>query len=101
MWLPAVTRVSGAELSLIRAGDPSNGADDSFAVQDHCSRVCGAKHRRAAGASLTVVSDGKLIGTGRVVPGSYSGPLGGLPQQIIRRENALFSASLPEFVFLL
>ncbi len=39
---------------------PSNltGAN-GFAGQDHCSRVCGAEHRRAAGAPLTVILNGK------------------------------------------
>jgi len=37
---------------------------NGFAGQDHCSRVCGAKHRRAAGAPLTVILSGKrIIGT--------------------------------------
>jgi hypothetical protein len=41
---------------------PSNliGAN-GFAGQDHCSRVCGAKHRCAAGAPLTVILSGKRI----------------------------------------
>ena len=41
---------------------PSNltGAN-GFAGQGHCSRVCGAEHRRAAGAPLTVALDGKRI----------------------------------------
>jgi len=41
---------------------------NGFAGQDHCSRVCGAEHRRAAGAPLTVILDGKtIVGTvGRV-----------------------------------
>ena len=44
---------------------PSNliGAN-GFAGQDHCSRVCGAEHRRAAGAPLTVILNGKrIVGT--------------------------------------
>ena len=41
---------------------------NGFAGQDHCSRVCGAKHRRAGGAPLTVILNGKrILGTvGRV-----------------------------------
>jgi hypothetical protein len=38
MWLLAVTQVSGTALSLIGAGGPSNGADDSFTVQRSQSR---------------------------------------------------------------
>jgi hypothetical protein len=44
---------------------PSNliGANE-FAGQDHCSRVCGAQHRRAKGAPLTVILSGKrIVGT--------------------------------------
>jgi hypothetical protein len=44
---------------------PSNltGAN-RFAGQDHCSRVCGAQHRRAAGAPLTGILNGKrIVGT--------------------------------------
>src|SRR5258708_1467787 len=52
-----------AGLDLSNRGAPSNliGAN-GFAGQDHCSRVCGAKHRRAAGAPLTVILPGKRIG---------------------------------------
>jgi hypothetical protein len=41
---------------------PSNliGAN-GFAGQGHCSRVCGAEHRRAGGAPLTVALGGKRI----------------------------------------
>ena len=41
---------------------PSNlmGAN-GFAGRDHCSRVCGAEHRRAEGAPLTVILNGKTI----------------------------------------
>jgi hypothetical protein len=41
---------------------PSNltGAN-GFAGQDHCSRVRGAQHRRAEGAPLTVILNGKRI----------------------------------------
>jgi hypothetical protein len=48
---------------------PSNliGAN-GFAGQEHCSRVCAAEQRRAAGAPLTVIVSGKrILGTvGRV-----------------------------------
>jgi hypothetical protein len=34
---------------------------NGFAGQDHCSRVCAAQHRRAEGAPLTVILNGKRI----------------------------------------
>ncbi len=41
--------VSGTALSLIGAGGPSNGAEDSFTVQDHSQgRACGASVLRTA-----------------------------------------------------
>jgi hypothetical protein len=53
---------SGLAISPGREFAPSNliGAN-GFAGQDHCSRVCGAEHRRAAGAPLTVILNGKII----------------------------------------
>jgi hypothetical protein len=63
-----------------RESAPSNliGAN-GFAEQDHCSRVCGAKHRRAAGAPLTVILNGKrILGTvGRV---ARTDRLGAVPE---------------------
>ena len=49
-------------MTRVRRSAPSNliGAN-GFAGQDHCSRVCGAEHRRAAGAPLTVILNGKRI----------------------------------------
>jgi hypothetical protein len=55
--------VLGGDISFLgRESAPSNliGAN-RFAGQDHCSRVCGAEHRRVAGAPLTVNLNGKRI----------------------------------------
>jgi hypothetical protein len=49
-------------MARVRRSAPSNpiGAN-GFAGQDHCLRVCGAENRRAAGAPLTVILNGKRI----------------------------------------
>jgi hypothetical protein len=65
----ALDQAYGRAAQLGRQSAPSNliGAN-GFAGQDHCSRVCGAEHRRAEGAPLTVILNGKrIVGTvGRV-----------------------------------
>ena len=50
MWLLAVTRSPAPRYSKsISAGGPSNGAEDSFTVQDHSQgRACGASVLRTA-----------------------------------------------------
>jgi hypothetical protein len=59
---------------------PSNliGAN-GFAGRDHCSRVCGAQRRRAAGAPLTVILNGKRIG-GTVGRATRTERLGAAPE---------------------
>ena len=52
-----------AQLDLFAGKKLVTGAN-GFAGQDHCSRVCGAEHRRAEGAPLTVILNGKrIVGT--------------------------------------
>ena len=49
----------------VRESAPSNLIGvNGFAGQNHCSRVCSAEHRRAVGAPLTVILNGKrIVGT--------------------------------------
>jgi len=65
-----LSKITLAKRRYLEQFAPSNltGAN-GFAGQDHCSRVCGAEHRRAAGAPLTVILNGK----------ESSAPLDGLP----------------------
>jgi hypothetical protein len=66
---------------------PSNliGAN-GFAEQDHCSRVCGAEHRRDEVAPLTVILSGKrMFGTvGRV---TRTDPLRAVPETCVTASN--------------